>query len=166
MKFLVQIQILNGDKATPHRPYYTLKKLRSHGWCKHCRVNKGIHTPQHNSVCLNMILGLSQTSYDKIISVSCGSKSSLWGLRRAFQTQHKGLMTQSKPRVSLHKKLTFFWAHTMTYVVQQHLFFPASQVFCMLQWFVFLTSMRFFNFLHKHSDSPIVGASDIGQVSA
>jgi hypothetical protein len=159
--------ILNGDKATPHRPYYTLKKLWSHGWCKHCWVNKGIHTPQHNSVCLNMILGLSQTSYNKTIRVSCRSKSSLWGLRRALHTQHKGLKTKSKPWVSLSiQSWRFFRAHTMTYVAPQHPFFPASQVFCMLQQFVFFTSMRFFNFPQKHTDAPIVGVSDIGQVSA
>ena len=76
-----------------------------------------------------MILGLSQISYNKTIRVSLESKSSLWWLRRALQTQHKGLMTQSKPQVSLSiDSLRFFLLHTMMNVTQQHPFFPAHQV--------------------------------------
>ena len=76
-------------------------------------------------------------------------------------------MTKSKPQVSLSiDSLRFFLAHTMTYVAQQHPFFPARQVFfCMLQRFVFYLH-EVFQLSAKHSDSPIVGASDIGQVSA
>ena len=99
--------------------------------------------------------------------VSRGSKSSLWELRWALHTKNKGLKTKSQPRVSLSiQSLRFFQAHIMMYVAPQHPFFPASQVFCMLQQFDFFHLHEVFQFSAKHTDATIMGASDIGQVSA
>ena len=129
---------MKETEATPHWPYYTLTKLRSHIWCKHY-YSKQRYTYPAITFSLSRHDTWSITNLDdKTIRVSCGSKSSLWGLRRALHTQHKGLKTKSKPRVSLSiQSLCFFQAHTMMYVVPQHPFFPASQVFCMLQQFFF-----------------------------
>ena len=154
-------------KATPHWPYYTLTKLWSHIWCKHWYSEQRYTNPA-------ITLSLSRHDTwsitnldDKTIRVSRGSKSSLWGVRRALQTQHNGLMTKSKPQVSLSiDSLRFFLAHTMTYVAQQHPFFPARQVFVCCSGFFSFYLHEVFQLSATRSDSPIVGASDIGQVSA
>jgi len=112
-------------KATPHWPYYTLTKLWSYDWCKHIYSEQRYKYPaitfslsEHDTWSITNFLN------NKTIRVSCGSKSSLWWFRRALQTQYKGLMTQSKPQVSLSiDSLRFFLSHTMMYVTQQHPFF-------------------------------------------
>jgi hypothetical protein len=77
-------------------------------------------------------------------------------------------MTKSKPQVSLSiDSLRFFLAHTMMYVAQTASIFPCTTGFLYAAAVFFFYLHEVFQFSAKsHSDSLIVGASDIGQVSA
>jgi len=78
-------------------------------------------------------------------------------------------MTQSRPQVSLSiDSLHVFLSHTMMYVTQQHSFAPDNRFLAVD---TTLTQNCFFprrwvQFSTNHSDSPIVGARDIGQIHA
>ncbi len=56
--------------------------------------------PTKQEVCMTMILGLSQISYDWTIRVSCGRKSSSW-LRRAKKQQKVHVTQESVNDISL-----------------------------------------------------------------
>ena len=110
-------------------------------------VNKDVNTQQKHSVCLNMILGISQVLYDQTIRVSWGNKSSLWWLRRALQTQHKCLMTEVKTSsLPLHIELTLLCVayHDVGHTAAS---FPAHPVFGCYHWLnSFFSSNRFLVF--------------------
>ena len=55
---------------------FPLKKVWSHGWWKYWYSDQRC-TTSHNTVCVTVILGLSQRSYNRTLKVLHGSKSLL-----------------------------------------------------------------------------------------
>ena len=108
---------------------------------------------------MHVILGLSQISYDWTLRVSHGCKSSSW---------HRRAKEQANDIVSLSART---YAHNLSY---QHVcrtcHIPAKIFTCDTRFLhagsgstgFFLTEVLF---VHEPPESPIVGVSDIGQVS-
>ena len=131
-------------------------------------VQRG-HYPTKQEVCMTVILGLSQISYDWTLRVSCGCKSSSW-LRRAKQAAkskcHKRISEWNQSPSPQELTLIIFTYQCVCRTCHKpaKFFYPWHQVFACWQWLnriFFLTEVLFFR---EPPESPIVGASDIGQV--
>ena len=118
---------------------------------------------------MHVILGSSWDSYDKTIRVSCGNKSISWWLRRTHNQMAKVNPIRScKPSsLPLHKHLRFNITNTSMYVthVTACSFYLCAKVFLQDWLETDFFPHRGFYFSASHTDSPIVGASDMSQVS-
>ena len=135
---------------------------------KQCYSDQRSLTPPKYSVCIEVILGLSQQLYDKTIRVSRGCKSNNPDLGEYSNMLAKLTITS----LPLHKHLHLTILHMIIMQVNTKsprlaIFILSHKVFFLQAWLVFgiFSSPRFY-FSASHSNSPIVGASDIGQESA
>ena len=117
---------------------------------------------------MDVILGSSRDSYDKTIRVSRGCKSNNPDLGDHSNMLAKLTITS----LPLHKHLHLNILHIIIMQVNTKsprlaIFILSYKVFFLQAWLVFgyFSSQRFY-FSASHSNSPIVGASDIGQESA
>ena len=138
------------------------------GFVKQCYSDKRSLTPHKYSVCIEVIVGLSQQLYDKTIRISRGSKSKKPDLGEYSNLLAKLTITS----LPLHKNLHLTILHII--IMQVNTKSPRLAIFILSQkvffckpgsYSEFFSSPRFY-FSTSHSNSPIVGASDIGQESA
>ena len=164
----------NGDKRqTPQQSFYTLSDDYDHMIDVSTDIVHKVHNPTQNMVCATVILGLSQRTYDWTIRVSCRSKSLSW-LRRAILhviNANCKCHTAMPLTISVSLSITeydYMPGHTMIMSLMSQTacyFYLSTKGFsARLAQTGFFSSQRFYSFC-KPTDSPIMGASDIGQVS-
>jgi hypothetical protein len=119
---------------------------------------------------MNVILGSSQDSYDRTIRVSYRRKSFSWWHRRKHTQMAKVYLTRHRKTSSLplHKHLRFNITNTLmyvTHVTNSLLCLPSNNFFLQVGLEKDIFPHRGFYFSTSHTDSPIVWASDMSEVS-